>query len=147
MNERISRLLAGVEVLAIILPVALLSLFAWGTFGIGTWSGRHEWRFLYAALVIATPVLCISIGVLTAQLAFRGRAALSGISPVWWIGTFLGIGLTAIGLVAVVSAKLGVDELLDARLRIFAAGVPLLLPAAHVLLERARANKTIEPTR
>lgn len=93
------------------------------------------------------PVLCVSIGVLTARLALHGRAAPIGTSQIWWIGTFLGIGLTAIGLFEVVSAKLGMDELLDARLRLFAAGMPLLLPAAHVLLERARANKAMAPTR
>jgi hypothetical protein len=118
MSERLSRRLAQLEALFIALPVILL--------------------------FVTTPLACACCLGIVIVLAIEGPKGLLRVPAPLWIGTMVGMALTALGLIVATTFVLAGNDLItpvDGRFGVFSMGTPMLLPALHAVYERRRAAR------
>lgn len=143
MNEALSRGLAALQALLILLPLTLLAGFylvfmaavVWDTHDLMPWYG-------YAAALLALAasgcLLCLWHAVLA--FAVGGRAGLARVDRRAFAALVAGACIAVLGAVCALPAPwLGLPEA-STLYAVFAYGLPALLPALHVALERHRST-------
>jgi hypothetical protein len=93
---------------------------------------------LLVLLCLACPLLCFSCLMLTVKFLSDGGQGLLNDSYGWWCGVAFGVVLVFAGFAssAVMSLEVSTSESW-APFGIFVMGTPLLIPAAHMLVERS----------
>ena len=139
---KVSRFIALVELLLILLPLGLVALWAsFLTLPLGVSAMLESPRnmpFLLVVLFCSIGFVALLFGsVLVLRFIRHGRSALPGAPRHEWLGSFAGAFLAIIGaLLAVFGEGVG-----------FAVALPALLPLAHMCYEyhRAIANNSFKP--
>ncbi len=141
---KISRYFVAGELLVIVLPLAMLALWAaLLTLPIGVSAllsdGRKALPVVLLGLFCAASFCSLISGaVLAVQFLRLGRSALIRAPTVLWTLLIVGVLLAMVGgIMALFGEGIG-----------FAVGLPALIPAAHLYIERRRemANNSFKPT-
>ena len=131
MTERTSRIIVGVEAIAICFPLTVLFLFGVLPSNVYFWKNAND--FLTSGTALSTIFLSLFCAwFLLVTFIFRGTLSLRLRSQYWWALPFLSAFL------AVATAiKLKVSSVIEpSALNLFGWGLPLLIPLAHLCYER-----------
>ena len=139
MSEKLSRGLFIVELILLVLPLAALLLAA-TVLQLITTMEYFEWYNLADTVLVSLAAVATFSGLYISRVFLRhGSAGLQNVKPVWWILSFLGLGLVlAAGISKLLppAPEYSVEAIFRHDLELFLFGSPLMIPLIHLLLER-----------
>ena len=146
MPERLSRIIAAIEALVLGVPATFAVLYLMGFLGMITSALREPLRDLLMRFNLLLLTLALFAGWRLLYVFVRGGAARLRQEGLWlWVLTSLGAAVVLVGN-TVDRLDADASEGLSSAFAIFGARLVVLLPLAHLLLERLmRTNNASEP--
>jgi len=148
-----TRVIAGIELLLIVVPTTLLALLG-GTGGGLSTSPNAEGLVFVLSMFVAL-IATASVWRLLTPLMLGGYARVQSVARMWWRVMYAGGAFVATGLLAILVATSFTDPYYVAqsplgKFTIVALlGAPMLLPLMHLTVERvrnARSNSAMQAT-
>ena len=146
MPERLSRIIAAIEALVLGVPATFAVLYLIGFLGMITSALREPLRDLLMRFNLLLLTFALFAGWRLLYVFVRGGAARLRQEGSWlWILTSLGAAVILVGN-AVDRLDADASQGLSSAFAVFGARLVVLLPLAHLLLERLmRTNNASEP--
>ncbi len=139
MSVKASRLIFIIEYIIIVVPLSLLLLVATimkTTITIGFFNWYNITNTLFALIACAAVLSGIGIG---GTFIKQGYSEIHNSKPILWVFVFLGATLSLAAGISIIlppSPEYSVQEMFRNDFELFILGFPMIIPLAHLILER-----------